>query len=100
MLDLSKATPEQFEPRLNERFPLAVDSGEPIELELIAVETKGSAAPEGMRQAFSLVFRGPKELDLPQQTFALSNETLGSLVLFLVPVGADDMGMLYEAVFT
>lgn len=103
MLDLSKTTHERFETCLNQRFLIEVESSAPIELELVAVEVetrRRREPPADKRQAFSLLFRGPKNPGLEQRIFALTNETLGSLELFLVPVGPDEVGMLYEAVFT
>lgn len=101
MLDLRSVTHETFAACVNERFHLAVRAGNALELQLVSVETRGSAGSPGhVRQAFALLFRGPKANVLVQGIHALNHEELGAMELFLVPVGPDDEGMLYEAVFT
>ncbi len=44
-------------------------------------------------------FRGPRELYLPQGTYALSQPEVGTFELFLVPVDQDGQGYYYESVF-
>jgi hypothetical protein len=51
------------------------------------------------RQSFSLLFRAPAGTAAPQQIYQLNHAVLGDFGLFLVPVGPDAEGMLYEAVF-
>jgi hypothetical protein len=52
------------------------------------------------REPFSLIFRGPMDSPLPQRMYDLHCLSLGTLErLFLVPIGADDTGRTYEAVF-
>jgi hypothetical protein len=46
------------------------------------------------------VFRGPAEVVLPQKIYPLEHEALGKLEIFLVPIGPDEAGMCYEAVFS
>ena len=50
-------------------------------------------------KTFSLFFRGPLDPQLSQGTYPLECESLGSLPLFLVPMGRNAEGMTYEAVF-
>ena len=45
------------------------------------------------------MFRGPGEPVLAQRIYPLDNQTLGRLEIFLVPIGPDDEGMRYQAVF-
>ena len=88
----------------NEKFQLQSDVVDPFDVELIEVSalTKHIAADatEEPREPFSLVFRGPKEPVLPQHIYRLTHPRLGSLDLFLVPIGPDTVGMQYESVFT
>lgn len=51
-------------------------------------------------EPFSLVFRGPRQPILPQAIYPLDHPVLGRLEIFLVPIGYDDRGLRYEAVFT
>jgi hypothetical protein len=91
-----------FEPLIGTSFRLRV--GEKV-LELALVQAVKLTAYPGRdgkmpkRQPFSLVFRGPREFMLPQQIYALEQDTLGPVEIFLVPIGPDDIGQRYEAVF-
>ena len=49
---------------------------------------------------FSLLFQGPREPVLPQRMYRLNHDRLGEFDLFIVPIGADDEGVHYEAVFS
>ncbi|MFI5120546.1 MAG: DUF6916 family protein [Thermoanaerobaculia bacterium] len=93
---LDRLTREDFLPRVGETFRVA-ESG----ADLVLIEaTAFSGAGAGPRKApFSLFFRGPKQPVLPQRIWALENEALGRLEIFLVPIGPDADGMRYEAVF-
>lgn len=62
----------------------------------MALAGRDPAAP---REPFSLVFRGPAEPALAQAIQPLRHPRLGTLALFLVPIGADGDGRRYEAVF-
>ena len=64
---------------------------------LLGIREKG---PAGFREPFSLLFRGPADLELPQQICRLRHADLGELALFLVPLQPDREGSYYEAVFT
>ena len=48
---------------------------------------------------YPLVFRGPRDTLLPQRIYRFEHESIGDLDVFIVPIGPDDEGMLYEAVF-
>ncbi len=86
--------------------PFAIDLGtdfpglERLVLTLIKAEPIETSPDLGERRApFSVVFRGPGEPELTQRIYPLDNETLGRLEIFLVPIGPDDEGMRYQAVF-
>ncbi|WP_245267612.1 hypothetical protein [Mesorhizobium sp. WSM1293] len=70
--------------------------GKQIPLELSAV--KPIAASPRLGGGFSLLFRGPRDIALPQATYLFTGES-GSHEIFIVPVAADAAGRLYEAVF-
>lgn len=93
---------ETFEGRIGERFLIALGTGD--DLELVLAEVEGAAAGslgERPARAFSLTFRGgPRDRHLAQRTYALRHETLGTLDIFLVPLGADLEAMRYQAIFT
>ena len=100
---LEKLTSADFRPYVNHTFSIQGESAEPLELELIDVSDLGSDSGQGespARRPFSIVFRGPKESCLPQRIYRIEHDRMGSLDLFLVPIGPDKTGMRYEAVFT
>jgi hypothetical protein len=86
------------------RLAAGAGAGAVIELELELVEVKvhrpsanPRADPSG--RPFSLLFRGRADLVLPQRIYSLEHRQLGTLEIFLVPVGRDSSGVQYEAVF-
>jgi hypothetical protein len=56
-------------------------------------------AAAGLRPPFSLIFIGPGDMILPQRLYQLTHEEMGEVTIFLVPVGKDNRGVLYQAVF-
>ncbi len=81
--------------QLNTRFAL-IDSSEPFELELIEV-TQPTVTTR--QTYFSLFFHGDKKFMLPQGTYRMAHEQLGTVMFFIVPVTAEADGFRYEAVF-
>ena len=55
--------------------------------------------PGVTRQPFVLLFRSGSAVLLPQNIYRMSNLTMGKMEIFIVPVGRDGAGILYEAVF-
>ena len=92
-------TEEEFSKHVNTIFSVNLDEQNPVDLELVQVKgymnRPGDA--EGLER-FSVYFRGPKPL-LPQSTYSLSHEGMGTIDIFLVPIGVDGDGFRYEAVF-
>lgn len=102
---LAALTHEDFARYLGERFRLTPDGDAlgpgAFELELLRVDA--SPVRDRIRRArvpFSLVFLGPGDPVLPQRIYRLGNATLGTLDIFLVPIGRDERGVRYEAVFS
>jgi hypothetical protein len=54
---------------------------------------------EGSGRPFSVVFRGPRDALFPQRTYRMEHEEIGAFDIFLVHIGPDEEGLLYEAVF-
>jgi hypothetical protein len=97
---LEQFTIDTFRPLVGESFRVEGDDA-PLELELAAVEELGERGDAARSRApFSLVFRGPVEPVLPQRIYRFENETLGAFEIFIVPIGPDEAGMQYEAVFS
>jgi hypothetical protein len=95
-----RLTEVNFTKHLNTVFRVKVDATRPVELKLVDVKGYASGAndPSGMER-FSLFFNGPGDLQLPQRTYELEHEQLGTLHIFLVTVAQDERGFVYEAVF-
>lgn len=83
----------EYAGQLNTKFSVA---GEPLELELVEVSELKTG---GGQESFSLLFHGAKDKFLPQKLYDLEHDTLGQGSIFLVPVGAKDDVIQYEAVF-
>jgi hypothetical protein len=89
--------PETFRAQLDTIFQVEDASG-PIRLRLVEVADDGVA--RGIRQ-FSLFFHGPADPILPQNTYALQHDALGSLAVFIVPVvGSNRERTVYQACFS
>jgi hypothetical protein len=95
-----KLTEEVFARQLNSKFRVRADTPRPVELELVEVQSWRSAPSEqGGMERFSLFFTGPADILLPQRSYTLEHEQLGTLDIFLVPVVNQEKGLRYEAVF-
>jgi len=72
------------------------------DLELTEATSLGSATARTLtnRDPFSLIFRGALQPILPQQIYKFEHDRLGTLEVFIVPIGPDGAGMCYQAIFT
>lgn len=100
---------------LSENFTTATNNGDPVVLLLLEINdlptqaklfaTGGLPEAEVKRlreESFSLIFRGPTDWPLVQRAHNLKHPKLGTIELFLVPVGKverEAVTRLYEAVF-
>ena len=101
MTELLQST--DFQSQLNQIFSvhLDLDGATTIDLQLVSVKELGAATGTGTRAPFSLHFLGPvSQQYLQQHTYQMVNETLGTLEIFIVPLGAEAGRMRYEAIFT
>src|SRR2546430_1422310 len=98
---LETFTASTFSPFVGETFLIDAGAEAPVELELIAAEELESRfrRADAPRMPFSIVFRGPAELRLPQRMYAMEHKEIGAFEIFLVPIGPDEHGLRYEAVF-
>jgi hypothetical protein len=105
MPQLESLTAASFAEHLKTVFRL-LTGGEPLPLELVEVQRASYAdepaavGPAGRREPFNLLFRGPRSPYARQGIHRLEHDELGTLEIFLVPLGPDASGMRYEAVFT
>ena len=87
---------DEFAAALNTRFQVTVEGADTIELELVEVS---DLIASRRQEKFSLLFQGPLHVLLPQQIYRMANAQLGEIELFIVPVGMNETGYSYEAVF-
>lgn len=97
---LETFTVETFAGRVGGTFVVSPQPGQPTAWELLSAETLGAAGTPGHRTPFSLVFRGPLSPVLPQAIYPMDHPEIGAFEIFVVPIGPDEKGMRYEAVFT
>ena len=90
---------DDFKGCLDQSFALELE-GSIYPLTLISADKLNSSATVDGREAFSIVFRGERSLKLEQKIYRISHNTMGDMELFIVPIGPDDKGMRYEAVFS
>ena len=96
---LDTVTREMFEKQLEGTFVVSVEGAE-LDMQLVYCRGLTADPEQGRRDPFSAVFRGPMEPVLEQQIYEVKHEAIGSLEIFLVPIGPAKGGMQYEAVFT
>jgi hypothetical protein len=103
---LETLTVDVFQPRVGETFRIRPRTDSEIEAELIQACALGggpsrtaSETPR-RRTPFSLSFRTSLTAPLPQSIYEVAHDELGVYEIFLVPVGPDGKGMVYEAIFT
>ena len=92
-----------FQSQLDQIFSIRLDlnGATTIDLQLVSVKELGAATGTGTRAPFSLHFLGPvSQQYLRQNTYQMVNEKLGTLDIFIVPLGAEAGRMRYEAIFT
>jgi hypothetical protein len=95
---LDDLTKETFAPHVGSTFLIRLNPQETVPVEL--AEITEFPDHEGPRRApFSLVFRGAHRFVLPQRVYSIEHEKTGPMEIFLVPIGPDQKGMRYEAVF-
>jgi hypothetical protein len=91
---------EDFKDRVGSTFTLSEQgfSAKALTLEgAILLPVRNGAAT--MRPSFSLIFIGGGRQVLPQKLYELSHPIMGQVTLFLVPVGKDERGIQYQALF-
>ena len=81
--------------QLHSKFKLHFDSADPVEVELIEV---GKLTDTTRQEMFSIIFSVPDGIRPTQGSYRMEHDTLGTFILFLVPVQNDD-SIVFEAVF-
>lgn len=95
--DLASLRIDDFAAHLGADFEMLVGDGV-VPLKLVKVDPAGNSGRAG--GAFSLVFVAPKGTGHQQATYLLTHPALGTMEIFLVPVGPESGGAGYQAIFT
>lgn len=98
MRELDRIGAAEFSPLLRQTFRLTAGQ-HVLDLELTEVNERQRRRPDQQRLPFSLIFRAAPDARLPQRMYRIEHATLGTMDLLLVPVGADEKGRYYEAIF-
>lgn len=70
----------------------------PLTLETAELQPARYSRP-GTRPSFSLIFLCADQRVLPQKIFQMEHDDMGAVSIFLVPIGKDQRGILYQALF-
>lgn len=93
--DLSHSS---FEEQLSSSFRIHFGGEAPLEVVLYQVRLhEAHGGPR--KQPYSVYFRGPGQPILPQAIYRVEHDRMGTMDIFLVPIGPEGQGMGYEAVF-
>jgi hypothetical protein len=87
---------KEFSKHTNSKFKIHFYENLVIEAELIEVLDLKKA--ENL-MSFSLVFLLPANSPIEQRTFRVEHSEMGWIDLFLVPIGQNEKGIRYEAIF-
>src|SRR2546429_6349472 len=98
---LAEMSCAKFSGLLHSRFRVQGNTPTPVQLELVEATPHQSGQKTAQTQAgsFALLFAGPLDQFLPQQTYHFEHEKLGAFDLFIVPTGKDQNSFHYEALF-
>jgi hypothetical protein len=89
-----------FEPHVNQIIPIRFTPDVVIPATLIEAKTINSSSTLP-RKPFALTFRtNQKNEYYSQAIFEIQHPLKGTLEIFLVPIGPDEAGMRYEAIFS
>ena len=97
---LERLTIDHFRPLAGTNFRAAFPD-RVIELELLTIKSLAERyGGRASREPFSLVFRGPNDVMIPQSTYIITHEAFPEpLTIFIVPIARHDDGFRYEAIF-
>ncbi|MCB1860780.1 MAG: hypothetical protein KDI47_03495 [Gammaproteobacteria bacterium] len=90
---------DSFAPLVGQTFIGKSSNGFSAELELTEAVSITAHANQPRQDPFSLLFRVAAESGLWQGTLRIEHPEFGSAELFLVPVGEDQKGRYFEALF-
>jgi len=105
-MNLGDLTIETAKPLVGTTFEVPLPDGRTTTLKLDEalpfehLQRRVRRNPKIKRDPFSMFFLGPPSEILPQAMYTLRSETVTFDSVFLVPIGQNEEGTEYEAVFT
>ncbi len=99
MIPLETVSLDTFAPLQGAGFTLKSEDLA-VELNLHVVRKLGHKREESLRDPFSLIFKGPQGLRLPQGIYGMTCDSLGEIELFITQIADGAQGSEFEAVFT
>lgn len=90
---------EDFRDHVGSVFTVTYPDIAPVLLTLDEAKPMTNYGQNAKREPFSLIFVGPGDVMLLQRIHRLKHDSMGELDIFLVPVGKNERGYLYQAVF-
>src|SRR5579872_7360240 len=103
---LERVSFSAFATCLNALFQVQDDSGLAVTLQLVEVQPAPPSPPatlpaaDAANEKFSLLFRGPLNQPLEQDSYSFECRGIGRFVMFIVPVASTETGhCYYEAIF-
>jgi Domain of unknown function (DUF6916) len=90
---------EAFASHVHESFSLSLGESS-VDVTLVQAQKKPARVVAGLRaEPFTLYFKSQSQVVLPQRLYPMSNAGMGKLSIFIVPIGREKDGVIYEAVF-
>jgi hypothetical protein len=96
LADIQELNLAAFAENLQTKFQASVEGSQTVELEMTSATDSGSGTGQ---EQFRILFRGPLDVFLPQQTYRMEHPRMGAFDLFLVPIKQGPDGFYYEACF-
>jgi hypothetical protein len=89
---------DRFRSHIGDQFDVLVPKGS---WQLQLVEANPMPAHGGVQddEGISLIFKAPVDCTISQGSVALDHEQIGWTVLYMNPIGQDDDGQYFEAIF-
>ena len=102
---LNMVTKDTFSGYLGQKFHVHVAAAvldmELVDVnELVATVGRRSTKPSAQGpRPFSVLFQGPQDPLLPQATYKVEHEAVGTVDIFIVPIGPEQGVAMYEGIF-
>jgi hypothetical protein len=96
-VDLATLAIDDFKLLLGSQFEVQA-AGATVAMKLLRVDPAGASGRKG--GAFSLIFATPRGPWLPQAIYPMRHAALGTMEIFLVPIGPQAEANGYQAIFT